>query len=112
MQSKNQVVTLAISVFEKPEQTVQSNHSANALEKKKLPSYFAGSAWTSKFILYFSKNEVAPLEVSIFQKSARRRCQKFQLTKIEKRPLYTLSLPSRLQTFIMAYTMLAYSAQK
>ena len=53
MQSKNQVVILGISIFEKSEQTVESNCSADRVRKKRLLSYFAVAAWTSNFILYF-----------------------------------------------------------
>ena len=53
MQSKNQVVMLEVSTFEKPEQTVESNDSADQVRKKRLPSYFAVAAWTSNFILNF-----------------------------------------------------------
>ena len=34
MQSKNQIVTLGISIFEKPEQTVESNRWPTELEKR------------------------------------------------------------------------------
>ena len=53
MQSKNQVVILGISIFEKPKQTVESNRSADRVRKKRPPSYFAIAAWTSNFIVYF-----------------------------------------------------------
>ena len=44
-------------------------------------------------------NKVVPLEVSIFQKSAAKTkvLKNFWLTKIKKRPLYTLSLPPRFE---------------
>ena len=74
MQSKIQVVTLGINIFEKLEQTVQSNHSADRVRKKRPPAYFAIAAWTSNFILYFynaldvssPKNGVDLVEVRIF----------------------------------------------
>ena len=53
MQSKNQVVILGISIFEKPEQTIQSNRSADRVRKKRPPSYFAVAALTSNLALYF-----------------------------------------------------------
>ena len=53
MQSKNQVVILGISIFDKPEQTVESNCLADHVRKKRLPSYFAVAAWTLNFIVYF-----------------------------------------------------------
>ena len=52
VQSKNQVVILGISTFEKLEKTVESNRSADKVRKKRSPSYFAIAARTSKFILY------------------------------------------------------------
>ena len=48
VQCKNQVVLLGISIFERPEQTVQSNHKAD-----RPPYYFAVAACISSFILYF-----------------------------------------------------------
>ena len=77
MQSKNQVVILGISIFEKWNRTIESKHSADRVRKKRLPSYFADAAWISSFILYFiqcsgcvqSKNGVDLVEVSIFYKS-------------------------------------------
>ena len=35
MQSKNQVAILGINIFEKPEQTVKSNRSADRVRKKR-----------------------------------------------------------------------------
>ena len=65
---------VGISIFEKLEQTIQSNRSANRVRKKRPPSYFVVVAWTSSFILYFCnaldvsspKKGVDSVEVSIF----------------------------------------------
>ena len=52
-------------------------------------------AKSSNFLLCFkhfqSKNEVALLEVIIFQKSAKTNVKTSRLTQIEKQPLLTLS---------------------
>ena len=53
MQSKNQVIIFGISIFEKPEQTVESNRSVDRVREKRPPSYFTVAAWTLNFILYF-----------------------------------------------------------
>ena len=68
MQSKNQ------SIFEKLEETVQSNRSADRVREKRPPSYFAVAAWTSKLyslLLQYSgrvlsKNGVDLVGASIF----------------------------------------------
>ena len=44
---------LDISIFEKSEKTIQSNHSADQVRKKRPPPYFAIVAWTLNFIIYF-----------------------------------------------------------
>ena len=96
MQSKNQVVILGISVFEKPEQTVQSNRSADRVRKKRPPSYFAVATWTSNFILYFynaldvSCPEMELVEVSIFYKSEKTSGQTVWPRKIKKVALFYL----------------------
>ena len=91
MQSKNQVVILGISIFEKPEQTIESNRLADQVREKKLPSNFAVAAWTSIFILFFfvqcsgcvqSKNGVDLVEISYFYKSEKTSSQAVQLKKI------------------------------
>ena len=71
MQSKNQVAILGVSIFEKPEQTIQLNLSADRVRKKRLPpSYFAllpglqNLLQCSGWVL--SKNGVDLVEVSIF----------------------------------------------
>ena len=86
MQSTNQVVILGVSIFEKLEQTVESNHSADRVRKKKPPSYFAVATWTSIQTIYSlllqcsgcvqSKNGVDLVEVSIFYKSEKMRGQR------------------------------------
>ena len=53
VQSKNQVVILGISIFEKWNRTVESNRLADRVRKKRPPSYLAVAAKTSSFILYF-----------------------------------------------------------
>ena len=52
MQSKNEVVILGISNFEKWNRTVESNHLANQVRKKILPSYFVFAAWTPNVEFY------------------------------------------------------------
>ena len=62
MQSKNQaIIRTRYNIFENPEEIVKSNHSADRVRKKRLPSYFAGCVQ--------SKNGVDLVEVSIFYKS-------------------------------------------
>ena len=83
MQSKNQVVIFCISIFEKPEQTVQSNRSAELVRKKRPPSYLCVAAWTS--ILYslllkcsgrvLCENGQYLVEVSNLYMSKKMRCQ-------------------------------------
>ena len=51
MQSKDQVVILGLSIFEKSKKTVQSNRSANKVTKKRPPSYFDVAAWTLALFL-------------------------------------------------------------
>ena len=53
MQSKNQVVILGISIFEKWNRPVESNRLADRVRNKRPPSCFAVAAWTSNFILHF-----------------------------------------------------------
>ena len=50
--SKNQVVLLGISIFEKSEKTMESNRSADSIRKKRQLSYLLFATWTSNFILY------------------------------------------------------------
>ena len=71
MQSKNQVVILGISIFDKPEQTVQSNRSAG-VRKKRLPSCLDVKLYS--LLLQCSghvqsKSGIDLVEVSIFNKS-------------------------------------------
>ena len=72
MCSLNQVVILGISIFEKLEQTVELNHSADRVRKRRLTLLLLPGL--QNFIFYFyngsgpvqSENGVDLVEVSIF----------------------------------------------
>ena len=86
MQSKNKVIIFSISIFETPEQTVESNFSADRVRKKRPPSYFAIATWTSLLLQSSrhvqSKNRVDLVEVSIFYKSEKMSSQTVRPKKI------------------------------
>ena len=77
MQSKNQVIILGKSIFEKPEQTVESNRYADRVRKMRPTSYFTIEACTSKLYSLLllcsgrvrSKIGIDLVEISIFYKS-------------------------------------------
>ena len=85
MQSKNQVVILDISIFEKPEQTFESNCLADQVRKKRPPSYFGYCQIDFKFYSLLiqcservqSKNKVDLVEVSVFISRRRRAVKPF-----------------------------------
>ena len=54
----------------------------------------------SEFLSKFHDNNFAS---TILKNRLRRRCEKFRPTKIEKLPHYTIPLPHRFYTFIMAF---------
>ena len=76
MQSKNQVVILGISIFEKSEQTIESNRSASQVRKKETAILLCCCRLDFKLLFTFtmlqcsarvqSKNGVDLVEVSIF----------------------------------------------
>ena len=89
MQSKNKVVILGISIFEKSKKTIESDRLADRVRIKRLPSYFAVAAWTSNFILYFyNALDVDHVEVSIFYKLEKMSSQTVQPKKINFVPYH------------------------
>ena len=60
MQSNNQIVILGISIIEKSKKTVESNHLADRVRKKRLSSYFAVATRTSNFYFYNALDVSSP----------------------------------------------------
>ena len=76
-------------------------------------SYYDHLVFKLFFVAFTICWDISSPKMKSLKNQLRWRCEKFRPTKIEKQPHYTLSLPPRLQTFIMAFTTLwTYLLQK
>ena len=106
MQSKYQVFILGITIFEEPEQTVRSNHSADRVRKKNLllPPGLR-TTFTMLWTCPVQKWSLFGSGKYLFHKSEKMSDQTVQPIKIKTIALFYLSWPPSLLIMVIHDTM-------